>query len=60
MDTDGDGVIDADDNCTLVSNPTQLDTDGDNIGNFCDPDIATPNDCFVDFLDLGAMKAVFQ
>lgn len=37
-DADGDGVLDADDNCQAVANPTQLDTDGDDLGNACDPD----------------------
>jgi predicted lipoprotein with Yx(FWY)xxD motif/archaellum component FlaG (FlaF/FlaG flagellin family) len=35
-DTDGDGVIDCNDNCPLVVNPLQTDTDGDGIGNACD------------------------
>ncbi|MBU0664416.1 MAG: CxxxxCH/CxxCH domain-containing protein [Proteobacteria bacterium] len=34
---DGDGVPDAEDNCTLVSNPFQTDSDGDAIGDVCDP-----------------------
>ena len=59
VDTDGDGVADDADNCTLVANAAQRDTDGDSIGNICDPDIAVPNDCAVNFLDLNAMKAAF-
>ncbi len=39
VDTDGDGVQDPQDNCTLVSNPAQLDADGDGYGNICDADI---------------------
>jgi hypothetical protein len=38
-DTDGDGVVDAVDNCPAVSNPDQLDTDGDGEGDACDADI---------------------
>ena len=40
IDTDKDGVADAVDNCVSMSNPDQLDTDGDKIGNACD---STPN-----------------
>jgi Thrombospondin type 3 repeat len=36
LDTDGDGVPDAQDNCPTVSNSDQADTDGDGIGNACD------------------------
>lgn len=40
-DQDNDGVIDANDNCPLVSNADQADTDGDGQGDACD---ACPND----------------
>ncbi len=38
-DTDGDGVVDTQDNCTLVANADQRDTDADNFGNVCDADL---------------------
>ena len=44
-DTDGDGVIDSNDNCVLAPNPSQLDTDGDHIGNQCDCDFNQDNFC---------------
>lgn len=37
-DTDGDLVEDAFDNCKTVANPTQVDTDHDACGQFCDFD----------------------
>lgn len=36
IDTDGDGLFDAVDNCTFVFNQDQTDTDGDWIGDLCD------------------------
>lgn len=60
VDTDGDGIFDDADNCTLIANPLQEDTDGDSIGNACDADLAPiPNDCVVNFADLAAMKSAF-
>ena len=56
-DTDGDGVPDYRDNCTLVANPTQRDTDGDGWGNACDPDL--DNSGTVNFGDLAAFRAAF-
>jgi len=35
VDTDGDGVSNASDNCVLVPNPSQADSDGDGIGDAC-------------------------
>ncbi len=57
IDTDGDKVDDALDNCTLVANPNQRDSNGDGFGNICDADIN--NDGKVNSLDLGLFKKVF-
>ena len=56
-DSDGDGIIDANDNCILASNPSQQDTNGDGFGNQCDPDLN--NDGFTNFADLGLFRSVF-
>ena len=37
VDTDGDGHLDADDNCPDISNPGQEDADQDGTGDVCDP-----------------------
>ena len=38
LDGDGDGIINSSDNCPLMSNTDQLDTDGDGRGDVCDDD----------------------
>jgi hypothetical protein len=38
LDSDNDGIPDAEDNCPLTPNSDQLDTDGDGSGDACDPD----------------------
>lgn len=38
-DADRDGVPDASDNCRLVANPDQRDSNRDGFGNLCDPDV---------------------
>jgi DNA-binding beta-propeller fold protein YncE len=57
VDTDGDGHVDDADNCTLVVNADQRDTNGDGIGNRCDGDF--DDNCSVNFLDLGIMNSEF-
>lgn len=56
-DLDSDGVTDATDNCTLNANVSQLDTNGDGIGNRCDPDFN--NNGIVDSQDGAILKATF-
>lgn len=41
-DTDGDGRANCVDNCPAVANPTQVDTDGDGVGDACDAPGAPP------------------
>ena len=53
-DSDGDGVVNIDDNCSLVANADQRDTDGDNIGNMCDGDLN--NDGDTNTIDLNIYK----
>ena len=46
IDSDGDGVADADDNCPTMNNPDQADADGDGTGDVCENsmgDLVTPS-----------------
>lgn len=54
-DTDSDGHVDQCDNCDLVANPGQQDSDFDGYGNACDCDFDQDNLCAAsDFLILGS------
>jgi hypothetical protein len=39
IDTDGDGIIDGEDNCPTVYNPDQADSNGNGVGDACDPTV---------------------
>ena len=54
-DADGDGVPDRNDDCPAVANPDQIDTDGDGLGNACDPD--DDNDALPDGQDCAPLDA---
>jgi len=53
--TDGDGLEDYFDNCYLISNPDQKDTDHDGCGNLCDCDFN--NDGVCSAADVSMLKA---
>ena len=57
-DTDTDTIVDACDNCTLVANPDQRDTNGDGYGNMCDGDLN--NDGNTNATDLTLFKQVYR
>ena len=56
-DFDGDGVPNDSDNCAQHANASQRDSNGDGIGNRCDPDLN--DDDIVNATDLGLFKQVF-
>ncbi|MFK8015830.1 MAG: Ig-like domain-containing protein [Gammaproteobacteria bacterium] len=56
-DADGDGIVDELDNCVLVANPNQRDSNGDQYGNLCDADFN--NDGIVSITDLGLFRIDF-
>lgn len=55
--SDGDGIPDNQDNCILITNAEQIDTDGDGYGNACDADF--DQNCVVNFLDISAFTEEF-
>ncbi|NNF61249.1 MAG: hypothetical protein HKN06_07965 [Gammaproteobacteria bacterium] len=57
LDVDCDGVAAGTDNCLVVPNTPQRDTDGDGFGNRCDADLN--NDNIVDLNDLAIFRAAF-
>jgi hypothetical protein len=56
-DSDGDGLIDSKDNCNLVANADQRDTDVDGYGNICDADLN--GDLTVNLSDFSQFRSVF-
>jgi len=54
-DSDGDGLLDIEDNCPGVANPDQSDTDGDGVGDVCDNCllIANPDQSDIDWDGVG-------
>ncbi|NNF17054.1 MAG: hypothetical protein HKN70_09920 [Gammaproteobacteria bacterium] len=57
-DVDEDGVDDSVDNCTLIPNAAQIDTNGDGYGNACDPDL--DNNGIVNFTDVSLWAPLFN
>lgn len=57
IDTDGDSIVDAQDNCQTFANSDQRDSNGDGFGNLCDADLN--NDCTTNFQDLALLSDNF-
>lgn len=55
LDTDLDGIEDDVDNCTLIANAGQEDSDGDGYGNICDGDF--DNDLLIGLADFGILPS---
>ena len=59
LDSDADGVPYALDNCILVPNYDQRDTDGDGYGNLCDADLNNSGEA-VNYSDLSVLRTAFN
>ncbi len=57
VDVDGDGLAYPEDNCITMPNVAQLDSDGDGIGNACDPDL--DGNGLVGFSDFARFVVIF-
>lgn len=57
-DSDGDGIIDSQDNCLNVANPDQRNTNNDDFGNICDGDLNNDNN--TNTLDLRLYKSAHR
>ncbi|MBW2421610.1 MAG: trypsin-like peptidase domain-containing protein [Deltaproteobacteria bacterium] len=56
-DIDGDGICDDADNCAILPNPNQIDSNQDGYGNLCDPDVN--NDGAVGIPDFNIFRSLF-
>ena len=56
-DSNSDGIDDKYDNCVLVANTEQRDTDNDGIGSICDADLN--NDDIVNAVDFGIFRSAY-
>lgn len=56
-DSDGDGILNIEDNCIEIANNNQRDSNGDGFGNVCDADL--DNNGIVGVSDLGLFKSAF-
>jgi hypothetical protein len=56
-DADNDGIPDMNDNCTLVANTDQRDTNGDGYGNICDADLS--GDLLTNLTDFSLLRLAF-